>query len=163
MVLGRAVLASPTLESAVDLLRLENWSGGFHFTLGRMFEQGPLSIEFGAGLCHVEPIGSALTHANHALNLVKGKNEQIITNSSWRRQKRSEKLVKQDTLNAREILLDKCEGKLSILRDDATDPDGENTLATAVIQVFGDKIKWNVYDTAGIEPVHTGTIKASGR
>jgi hypothetical protein len=163
MVLGRAVLASSTLESAVDLLHLENKSGGFHFTLGQMSEPNPLSIEFGAGRCHVETIGSAFVHANHALNLFKGKNEQTITDSSLCRQQRAEKLVKKDTLNAREILLDQCEGELPILRNDPMDPDGENTLATAVIQIFEDKIKWNVYEQAGIEAVHTGSTELSGR
>lgn len=161
MILGRAVLGCRSLESAVDLLRKDNQSGGFHFTLGQASRPTPLSIEFGAGRSHVVPIESGFAHANHALNLFEGDGEQFITGSSASRQQRADILVRQGDLSCEDIVRDQADKDLPILRNHPLDPDGENTLATAVIQVAGETIDWSVYEQAGKRPVHAGRILAS--
>ncbi|MBS3785642.1 MAG: 6-aminopenicillanic acid acyl-transferase [Gammaproteobacteria bacterium] len=161
MVLGRAVLGCTTLESAVDLLRTDNRSGGFHFTLGQASQPAPLSIEFGGGQCHVAPITAGFAHANHALSLFESNDRQLITDSSAARQQRADALIHQGELNCEDIVRDKTDGHLPILRSDPLDPDGENTLATAVMQISGTAIVWSVYEQSGKRPVHAGRILAS--
>src|SRR5690606_8916602 len=50
------------------------------------------------------------------------------------------------------ILWDKEDRTLPILREQPDDPDGENTLATALIHVGAQKVDWEVHDRASESP-----------
>lgn len=148
MVLGRAVLACQNLAEAVDLLRAEPDSGGFHFSLAQQGHPQLLSIEFGDGHCSVREVTTPSLHANHALHLQRGLQAQIITDSSRDRQQRGEILVDATAVNALSVLRDSAGPGLPIWRDAIDDPDDENTLATAVMQISAEGITWSIYDHA---------------
>src|SRR3546814_20011924 len=77
--------------------------------------------------------------------------EQIVTDSSRARQERGGELVaapaaSRDPLA---VLWDGARPALPIYRLQPDDPDGENTLATAVFEIATDKVAWRVYDRRG--------------
>ena len=59
--------------------------------------------------------------------------------------------------NALEILRYRCCPCLPIRRDDADDPDEENTLATAVFTLTGAGLDWSIHDRAAGPPRYSGT------
>jgi len=150
MVLGRAVLSRASAMAAIDMLQAHPAAGGFHFALADM--QGVHSVEFGAGMVSVRPVGAPAAHANHALHLDV---PQRITTSSYDRQVRAEALLAERS--ALDILLDRDGPGLPIHRSEADDPDEENTLGTAVLSVAGGVVRWEVHDGAD-GPVHSGRI-----
>ncbi|MFN4172427.1 MAG: C45 family autoproteolytic acyltransferase/hydrolase, partial [Pseudorhodobacter sp.] len=150
MVLGRAVLSQNCVAAAIDMLQAHPAAGGFHFALADA--QGVQSVEFGAGMVSVRPVGAPAAHANHALHLDL---PQRITVSSHDRQARAEALLADRP--ALDILLDREGPGLPIHRSDADDPEEENTLGTAVLKVAGGVVHWEVHDGAG-GPVHSGRI-----
>ena len=154
MVLGRSVLACDTLTAAVDGLQGAA-SGGFHFALTHRRDRRLLSVEFGAGRVSVQEVSAPMVHANHALHLPCGEGGQIVTRSSSDRQARAEALLAQgrDPLT---ILRDTGGQGLPIRRDQADDPDAENTLATAVISVGASDIGWRIHVAATGGPDYSG-------
>jgi hypothetical protein len=80
---------------------------------------------------------------------------QVITASSAARQERGNDLLRQvatgrpDPLS---ILRDRQNASLPIMRDQADDPDEENTLATAHIRVCADRVDWQVHERADASP-----------
>ncbi len=145
MVLGRAVLAAHSLDEAVAILRGNPNSGGFHFGLACVGDKRLLSVEFGRGEVSVVEVSKTSAHANHALHHKIGLAHQIITQSSGDRQIRADELVAEGR-DALEILRDKGGAGLPIRRDDADDPDDENTLGTGIFQITADGIHWSIYD-----------------
>ncbi|WP_050528630.1 C45 family autoproteolytic acyltransferase/hydolase [Pseudorhodobacter aquimaris] len=143
MVLGRAVLASATLQGAVKTLTDDPQSGGFHMTLAQAGNPQLLSVEYGGGKASVRGIEVRSGHANHALHL--GAEGQIITQSSADRQTTVERLVKQDKLIDLDILRDTSGPGLPIRRDAPDDPDHENTLATCQFSVSKTGVEWGIY------------------
>ena len=143
MVLARAVLSSPTLEGALNLLSNDPVCGGFHMTLAQSGEPELISMEYGNGTASIRPILSRAGHANHALHLISDK--QMITQSSGARQTTVARLVKQPNLSDLDILRDTSGSGLPIRRDSPDDPDQENTLATCLFNVFKTGVEWKIY------------------
>lgn len=156
MVLGRAVIASRSLDQAAAILRDNPGSGGFHFSLASTADRRILSVEFGGGEVSVKEITATSAHANHALHHKGGLAGQIITQSSGDRQIRGDALVAEgaDPLT---ILRDEGGAGLPIRRDAADDPDDENTLGTAILRLNATGIDWSIYDRRSGPPAYSGT------
>ena len=77
---------------------------------------------------------------------------QVVTDSSRARQHRIEGIVDSwsPATGGAELLaaLHDTEGALPILRTDRHDPDGENTLATAVFEIGDGEVTLRVYDAS---------------
>jgi hypothetical protein len=144
MVLGRAILSARTIAAALDVLENAS-SGGFHFALMHQADGRIVSVEFGGGSCSIKEITEPTAHANHALHLERGLSAQIITDSSRDRQIRAADLA-QSTRDPLEILRDVDGLGLPIRRDEADDPDEENTLGTAVLQLTRQGLCWSIHD-----------------
>ncbi len=155
MVLGRALLAADTLDTALDLLRHAP-SGGFHFALMQRGDPRILSVEFGGGEHSVQEIGAPTVHANHALHLPGGMAAQIVTESSRDRQARGDALAAAGVAPLA-ILRDTVGPGLPIRRDAADDSDEENTLGTAVLRLCATGLHWSIYDRATGDPAYSGT------
>lgn len=155
MVLGRAVLAAGSLAEALAILR-DAPSGGFHFGLMQQGDGRILSVEYGGGECSVHEITAPALHANHALHLPRGLAGQIVTASSRDRQAWGDRLVAEGRAPL-EILRDRGGPGLPIRRDDADDPDEENTLGTAVFTLTTRGLDWSIHDRAAGPPSYSGT------
>jgi len=156
MVLGRAVLDAPDIDSALDLLRAAPPSGGFHVTLAQRGIGRLVSVEFGTGTPAIWDVETPSVHANHALHLANGMDEQVVTQSSRDRQDRGTSLLSAGSPDALTLLLDQSGPGLPIHREDPDDPDHENTLATAVLRVKKERVEWSVYDKFTNVPVYRG-------
>lgn len=156
MVLGRAVLAAPDIESALSVLRASPNSGGFHFALSHMADRRIVSVEFGRGEVSVRVIDAPSVHANHALHHGSGCADQIVTPSSRDRQARGTALLAQGRADPLVLLRDTGGSGLPIRRDAADDPDEENTLATAVFHVTQEGIQWSIYDQSSDPATYAG-------
>lgn len=156
MVLGRAVIASRTLQEAVAVLRSGANSGGFHFALSHIADRRILSVEYGAGIVSLREIDTPSVHANHALHHEPGCAHQIITQSSGDRQARGDALLLEKA-SPLAILRDTGGTGLPIRRDAPDDPDTENTLATAVLHVTKEGVDWSIYDRQTGDPAYRGT------
>jgi len=152
MVLGRAVLASTTLQDAIDVLSNDPRCGGFHMTLAQAGNTKLLSVEYGGGTTTVMEITSPNAHANHALHLAH--QGQIITQSSQDRQETAERLVRNLSNGGLDILRDTSGPGLPIRRDDPQDPDNENTLATCVLNVSKTGVEWRIYGEKTGQPTY---------
>ncbi len=150
MVLTRAVLDCQNLDEAVMLLQTSDRAGAFHVTLAALGDPRLLSVEFAAEACSVQEITAPSAHANHLIHDETAHISQTVTNSSGSRQRRGGAMVHDlgETPDPLVILRDKAGPGLPIQRDDADDPDHENTLATAVFFIEGEKLDWTVYDKA---------------
>lgn len=143
MVLGRAVLASATLQDAENVLSHDPSCGGFHMTLAQAGNPKLLSVEYGGGAASVTQITSRNGHTNHALHLVS--EGQITTQSSGDRQAKVERLVTRGEVTDLDILRDTSGPGLPIRRDSPDDPDHENTLATCLFSVSKTGVEWRIY------------------
>lgn len=155
MVLGRALLAADTLDTALDLLR-DAPSGGFHFALMQRGDPRILSVEFGGGEHSVQEIDAPTAHANHSLHLPGGMAAQIVTESSRDRQARGDALAAAGVAPLA-ILRDTVGPGLPIRRDAADDSDEENTLGTAVLRLCATGLHWSIHDRATGDPAYSGT------
>jgi len=150
MILARAVLDQSTLDEAVQLLRDTPRASGFHHTLGAAGDLRVFSVEATARRCSVERVEWMSGHANHMIHPGCEDEAQIVTDSSCDRQARVGVLLDQrgaqidgDVLV--DMLHDKTPTGLPIYRDDPRDPDGENTLATALFQLRDDGVALRVH------------------
>lgn len=146
MVLGRAVLNCGTLEQAVAQLQDNPHSGGFHMTLAQAGDVRLFSVEFGAGASALREISSASLHANHALHLAA---PQVVTSSSSDRQSTGEALLSAHPEEPSAILRNTDGPGFPIFRTAPDDPDDENTLATALLNVCSDHVELDVIDQIG--------------
>lgn len=153
MVLGRAVLRCSTTAEAIDLLARENQCGGFHFTLAQAGDDTLHSVEFGGGMFSHQQITMPSAHANHALHLPLA---QVITQSSSDRQRRADELLADPSTAPLRILRDTGGAGLPIHRSMCDDPDHENTLASAVMTVEKDRVRWSFHDQSSTAPIYTG-------
>lgn len=150
MILARAVLDAPSLDEAVATLNHSPRASGFHHTLGCVGDARLLSIEATAHRCSVLADAELSGHANHLVHGGYEREAQIVTDSSRDRQARVDALL--PTLQAPlsddvllRVLQDQAPGGLPIYRDDPSDPDGENTLATALFRIQSDGVAMQVY------------------
>lgn len=156
MVLARAVLDAASLDDALAVLSDTPRASGFHHTLGAVEESGEadgtariVSVEATARRCSIEAVGALRGHANHLIHTGHESEAQIVTDSSRDRQLRLAQLLpgaeregNADALVA--ALHDVAPSGLPIYRDDPHDPDGENTLATALMQPRADGVALRV-------------------
>lgn len=152
MLLARAALDCVTLDDAVALLRDTPRAGGFHHTLGSATDTRLFSVEAAPGGVSIQEIGTRYGHANHMVHQETRGQAQVVTDSSRARQHRIEGIVDgwSPATGGADLLaaLHDTEGELPILRADRADPDGENTLATAIFEIGDGEVTLRVYDRA---------------
>lgn len=151
MILTRAILDVPDLDTAVTLLKMAPRAGAFHLTLAQAGDARLLGIEFTAQALSVDKIEMPRVHSNHLIHADTARISQIVTGSSGERQRRGEALLHQTAQSdpqsrAAGILWDAIDPELPIYRTDPADGDVENTLASAVFRIGADKVEWSVYD-----------------
>jgi hypothetical protein len=151
MVLGRAVLDSPTIDRAIALLREAPRAGGFHITLGQRGDRRIVSIEFLHDAISVAEVTRRSVHANHIIHPALAKTAQIVTKSSASRQRRGDLLVHAG-VEPLTILRDQADAALPILRQAPDDPDVENTLATALFCISSDGVSCDVFEEGEQQP-----------
>lgn len=153
MLLGRAILDCASLDEAVGLLETSERAGAFHMTLAQRGDPRLISVEFTHLNCSVLNIARPQCHANHLVHGGMLDERQVITRSSRARQARSDTIIAVNPgFNPLSILWDQENSELPVYRGHPNDPDGENTLATAVFHVGADTLRWQVYDQAGADP-----------
>ncbi|WP_322041978.1 C45 family peptidase [Paraburkholderia sp. J67] len=153
MILARAVLDAATLDDALALLRNTPRASGFHHTVGGTDAAGAVrvySIEATAQRASVIELGAPSGHANHLIHAGHENEAQIVTDSSRDRQGRLAELL--PALGAQpdgdafvQTLQDRAGEGLPIFRDDPHDPDDENTLATACMQITPGGVRLDVW------------------
>ncbi|WP_250470026.1 C45 family peptidase [Caballeronia sp. GAFFF2] len=148
--LCRAVLDAGSLDAAMAILNGSLRAGSYHHTLAMRGDSRLFSIEAIPSRCSVIQSEAAHVHSNHLVHPVLAGEKQVITCSSLDRQKRLNVLMQSSrgVLSEQDILgamFDRSNDGLPIYREDSDDPDHENTLATAVIKIFIDEIKIDVY------------------
>ncbi len=155
MVLGRAVLDCGTAGEALEMLASSPRAGAFHISLAQSGERGVASVEFTHSACSVRQLDRAAVHANHLIHEGTRDECQRITASSRSRQERGEEILLSGgpAFDPLAILWDRQRTALPIYREQPDDPDGENTLATAVFRVDMDKIACEIYDRANAAPL----------
>jgi hypothetical protein len=145
MMLARAALDAPTLDEAVRLLHDTPRASGFHHTLGAAGDRRVLSVEATAMRCSVVPVARVWGHANHMIHHGCDREPQIVTDSSRDRQARAAALLQAQGADIEggalvRMLHDEAPTGLPIYRTDPHDPDGENTLATALFELRDDGV-----------------------
>ncbi|KMO21218.1 C45 family autoproteolytic acyltransferase/hydolase [Methylobacterium platani] len=147
MVLTRAVLDCASLDAAVALVGEGPRAGAFHLTLAQSGDPRLLGVEFTGARVSVRRIAEPALHANHLVHADMADEPQIVTDSSGSRQVRGDALVAQGQAERDPLatLRDTGGEGLPIRRDDPHDPDDENTLATAVFVIEGDRLDWSVH------------------
>lgn len=150
MVLTRAVLDCMSLDEATALVREAPRAGAFHLTLAQAGDARLLGVEFTGARCSITRIETPALHSNHFVHPDMQDEPQVVTDSSGSRQTRGDALVAEG-FAARDplaTLRDTGGEGLPIRRDNPHDPDDENTLATAVFTIEGDRLDWSVHDGA---------------
>jgi hypothetical protein len=150
MILARAVLDSTSLDEALDLLRDTPAASGFHHTLGCAGDARLVSVEASARRCSLQTMPSLYGHANHMIHAGCEAEAQIVTDSSRERQLRVDALLPTITRPLQpaallDVLRDRAPSGLPIYRDDPHDPDGENTLATALFEIGSAGVSMKVF------------------
>jgi hypothetical protein len=151
MILARAVLDCDTIDAAVALVTGAPRAGAFHLSLAQAGDARLVSLEFTHAGCSALTVAEPQCHANHLVHPATGGEAQIVTDSSRSRQERGEEIIRaaaggRDPLA---LLWDRARAALPVYRTQPDDPDNENTLATAVIEIATDKVAWRVYDRCG--------------
>lgn len=157
MALTRAVLDCDDMDEAVALIANAPRAGGFHLSLAQSGDPRLLSVEFTHTRCSVEPLSQPRCHANHLIHSDTRREEQLVTASSRARQARGEELVgdcQRADIDPLTVLRDRASAALPIYREQPDDPDDENTLATAVIEIGADGVSWRVYDRIADQPAY---------
>jgi predicted choloylglycine hydrolase len=151
MVLTRAILDCPTIDAVLSLVSEAPRAGAFHLTLAQAGQSRLASVEFTHTRCSVVDITGASVHANHLVHVDMAAQPQIITASSASRQERGKAILNSSDrpLEPLSLLRDRERRALPIHRMQPDDPDGENTLATAVFKIGRDSVDWAVYDNGG--------------
>ena len=152
MVLTRALLDAPDLESAVAVLEKHPRAGGFHLSMAHPDSSDLLSVEFSAFACSVRAVASPCVHANHAVHPGVRDLPQVITGSSGFRQIRGDAMLAEfaaarEPIEPLRILGDASNRQYPIFRDDPSDRDDENTMATADIRVTADGVEWEIRES----------------
>ncbi|WP_323990456.1 C45 family peptidase [Nguyenibacter sp. L1] len=145
MALARAVLDCASLDSAVTVIHATPRAGAFHLTLAQIGDPRLLSVELTGSHCSVTRIAKPALHANHLIHKATADAPQIVTASSGARQIRGNALLADagSRIDPIAILHDR-HGDLPIYRCDPKDPDGENTLATAMFTIGPDAVAWTI-------------------
>lgn len=146
MVLARAILDLPDVASALRLLQTSPRSGAFNLNLADTTSQTLVSVEYSSAMYSVLKVRQPMLHANHAIHTGTRDYPQIITGSSGHRQLRGDTLIEQQPVDPLRVLSDDDGGRFPIFRRSLSDTDNENTLATADLNIYPDRVEWCVYD-----------------
>lgn len=152
MVLARAILDLPDVASALRLLQTSPRAGAFNLNLADTASQALVSVEYSSAMYSVLKVVEPMLHANHAIHAATRNFPQIITGSSGHRQLRGNALMGQQPLDPLQTLSDNDGGRFPIFRRCLSDTDNENTLATADIHIYPDRVEWSVYEDPSQEP-----------
>jgi len=150
MILARAVLDADSLDAALSLLRATPSASGFHHTLGCAGDSRIVSVEVTARRSSMIEVHGLYGHANHLVHPEQASEAQIVTASSRDRQARLAQLLPREQSDVNEeallpMLRDRAPEGLPIYRDDPRDPDGENTLATALLRIEDNGVAMRVH------------------
>jgi hypothetical protein len=150
MILARAVLDARSLDQAVRMLRTVPSASGFHHTLGCAGDARLFSVEASSQRCSVQRVSRLAGHANHMIHPGCEAEAHIVTDSSRDRQLRVDALLPALTCPLQsatllDVLQDRAPSGLPIYRDDPLDPDGENTLATALFDIGAAGVSMQVH------------------
>ncbi|NKJ47392.1 peptidase C45 [Burkholderia sp. SG-MS1] len=150
MILARAVLDAGSLDEALHLLRTVPAASGFHHMLACAGDARLFSVEASARRCSVRSVSRLAGHANHMIHPGCEAEAQIVTESSRDRQLRVDALLPAlgkpvQPAALLDVLHDRAPSALPIYRDDPFDPDGENTLATALFEIGDAGVSMKVY------------------
>ncbi len=149
-ILGRATLDACTLDEAIAIVTRTDRAGAFHHTFGQMGSARVVSVEASADGSNVSEIQWPAGHSNHLVSLSLSQVGQRITESSSARQSCIERRLAQlpgdlDADTSLNILRDTSGGHLPVYRNDADDPDDENTLATGIFLISASTVEWRIY------------------
>lgn len=152
MVLSRAMLDAPTLESALAVLRDAPRAGGYHLALAHRDCAPLLSVEYSTFACVVREVDAPTVHANHATLPGMRDLPQVITDSSGFRQVRADAMLaefaaRDAPVDPLAILGDTANAQFPIHRSDPADGDDENTMATADIRIGPRGIDWDIRES----------------
>ena len=155
MVLSRALLSCHSFPDMLELIEKNPPCGGFHLCLLDKEQQTLTSVEMGAGQSLQRVLNDPQVHANHAL-FHPAHHLQLVTQSSWDRQRRGDQLIKTGCRDPLTILRDQWKDGLPIYREATDDPDNENTLATFIVELDKGGISWSIYsDKKGTPAFHS--------
>lgn len=151
MITARTLLEADSVENFIDLLEKHDRVGGFHYNVADRFNLTPISIEAPFQGVSALAADTITVHANHLIHDKFVNIDQIITKSSFCRQKQLQKL---SLLNSKSLneqvcinILKDTASELPIYRMSPDDPDQENTLATVIFTLQKEAIQMVVYDT----------------
>jgi predicted choloylglycine hydrolase len=155
MVITRAMLVQRSLADVWQYVQHVQPAGGFHVTVAQVGQPQMVSIEFSSHRCSFMEILAAAGHANHMTHEVMQHQPQIITGSSGFRQIRLAQCLRENpNIEPLAILFDQHHETFPIFRQDPSDPDAENTLASARFTVDADAVHWQVHQGRDFEPSH---------
>lgn len=145
-IVARAILACPSLASAVEVLERRDRASGFHHNIGQSGSKRLVSAEAPASGCILREVDAPIAHANHLLADEFRALGQMITESSRIRQQRADQLIGDGALArggaAEDILFDR-EAPIYGANDDRDDY--AQTLATGVFDLYRDRVEWRVH------------------
>lgn len=158
MVLTRGLLGCADIDAALALVGQVPRAGAFHLSLAQSGDPRLFSVEFTSKAVSAVEVEAPTVHSNHLIHEAMAREHQFITRSSACRQERGSALLTDQTaaIEPLKILRDRDGSELPIRRDDADDPDDENTLATATFRIDDRGVEWSVYDRATGPALYTG-------
>ncbi len=156
-VVARAVLDCRDLDEAVALLQRNDRAAGFHHALGQAGDRRLLSVEAPASGCTVVEALRPMAHANHLVADAYADLGQDRQPSSRARQERAEALIAAGA-EPYEILFDRGNTALPILRDGNEAGNDGYTLATVVFKITSQAVGWTVSHGPDAGAVASGRI-----
>lgn len=149
-ILGRATLDARTIDEAIAMVTRTDRAGAFHHTFGQAGSARVVSVEASAEGSNISEVQWPEGHSNHLVSLSLSQVRQRITESSDARQECIDRRLARlsgdlDAKTSLSILRDTSGGNLPVYRNDANDPDDENTLATGVFLISASNVEWRIY------------------
>lgn len=158
-ILARASLDATTTDEAISILTKSVRSGAFHHTLANVRENRLVSVETVAEGYSIQDIDTHFFHSNHLIHPELSNIKQIITDSSksrndqlfsWIEKQKKEEINPENIIS---ILNSQQDPFLPIYRSSPSDPDDENTLATALFTLNNKEINWQVFTEDRENPI----------
>ncbi|CEF41878.1 hypothetical protein ASN_2597 [Acetobacter senegalensis] len=146
MIITRAILDCSNIENALKLLKKYSRAGAFHMTLSTPVDKHIKSVEFTHTQSSSREINSTSVHSNHLIHEKMFRLPQIITASSYIRQKKSENIIRSSFNNPLDVLWNNSDADFPTFRSCPDDPDFENTLSTAVFDIGDRNVNFRFYD-----------------
>ncbi len=151
----RAVMNCRNFDEARAVLERTDRASGFHHNIGLPGTATVWSAEAPASGCAVMTVEIPIAHANHLIYARFSDMDQQVAPSSRDRQARADALlpVVAQSRDALAVLGDTHGEGWPICRKDKASGDTGYTLASAVFEIWPDRIDWRVYDDPGQPPV----------